>query len=354
VILVLDIVRLFGSIEQVESMSAGCPDVDRLSRTELQTLVHEQSAQLRIKNEQLRVHQLQIEQLKATIAKLKRLQFGQKSEKLTHDIEQLQLLVDALESADAPLPVIPKESAQAVEPTEEKADRSVSKPRRAMPAQLPREERIIAPQQTCCPDCGAMLKAFGEDSAEMLERESVVFKVIRTVRPKLACLRCDVIVQAPAPPRPLDRCIAGPGLLAHVVASKYADHLPLYRQSEIYAREGVPLDRSLLAQWVRGVTELVQPLTDALRAHVLAAHVLHVDDTPVPVLAPGTGKTKTGRLWTYVRDERPAAGTSAPAVWFTYSPDRKGEHPQQHLQHFTASFRPTVMPAIPSFTRVAV
>ena len=119
------------------------------------------------------------------------------------------------------------------------------------------------------------------------------------------------------------------------MVGKYADHLPLYRQSEIYAREGVELDRTLLAQWVGNVSALLTPLTDALRAHVFAADVVHADDTPIPVLAPGRGKTKTGRLWTYVRDERPAAGEVAPAVWFAYTPDRKGEHPQQHLEDFT-------------------
>jgi transposase len=168
----------------------------------------------------------------------------------------------------------------------------------------------------------------------MLELEPVRLKVIRYVRPKLACASCDTIVQAPAPTRPIERGMAGPGLLAHVLVGKYADHVPLYRQAEIYAREGVELDRTLLAQWVGNVSALLIPLTDALRAHVFAADVVHADDTPLPVLAPGLGKTKTGRLWTYVRDERPAAGEVAPAVWFAYSADRKGEHPQRHLQDF--------------------
>jgi hypothetical protein len=144
-----------------------------------------------------------------------------------------------------------------------------------------------------------------------------------------------VIVQAPAPSRPIDRGMAGPGLLAHVLTSKFVDHLPLYRQSEIYAREGVELDRSTMAKWVGEASQLLEPLVEALRRYVMAADKLHGDDTPVPVLAPGNGKTKTGRLWTYVRDDRPAGSTAAPAVWFAYSPDRKGEHPQQHLSKFT-------------------
>ena len=148
-----------------------------------------------------------------------------------------------------------------------------------------------------------------------------------------------MIVQAPAPSRPIDRGMAGPGLLAHVLTSKFADHLPLYRQSEIYAREGVELDRSTLAKWVGEASHLLEPLVEALRRYVMAADKLHGDDTPVPVLAPGNGKTKTGRLWTYVRDDRPAGSNAAPAVWFAYSPDRRGEHPQQHLSSFRGTLQ---------------
>ena len=130
------------------------------------------------------------------------------------------------------------------------------------------------------------------------------------------------------------RGIAGPGLLAHVLVAKFADHLPLYRQSVIYAREGVELDRALLASWVGAASALLRPLVEAIRQHVLAGTKLHADDTPVPVLAPGNGKTKTGRLWTYVRNDRPAGDSTPPAVWFAYSPDRKGIHPQNHLAQF--------------------
>ncbi len=165
------------------------------------------------------------------------------------------------------------------------------------------------------------------------------WKVLRHVRPKLSCDTCDRIVQAPAPSRPIDRGLAGPGLLAHVLVSKYADHQPLYRQSEIYAREGVALDRSTLAGWVGATSELLTPLVEAVRDHVLAASKLHADDTPVPVLEPGNGKTKTGRLWTYVRDDRPSGDTTPPAVWFAYSPDRKGERPGQHLKLYRAALQ---------------
>jgi hypothetical protein len=142
------------------------------------------------------------------------------------------------------------------------------------------------------------------------------------------------VVQAPAPDRVIDRGLPGPGLLAHVVTAKFCDHTPLYRQSQIFAREGVELDRSILARWVGEAAALLAPVAEVLRRYVLDTVKLHGDDTPLPVLAPGTGKTKTGRFWTYVRDNRPAGDKTAPAVWFAYSPNRKGEHPQGHLAKF--------------------
>jgi transposase len=158
------------------------------------------------------------------------------------------------------------------------------------------------------------LSKLGEDVSEVLEYVPARFKVIRHVRPKLSCTKCDAIVQAEAPSRPIERGLAGPGLLAHVLVSKYADHLPLYRQAEIYAREGVELERSTLADWVGATSELLKSLHEALRHYVMSGHKLHADDTPVPVLAPGAGKTKLGRLWTYVRDDRPAGDVAFPAV----------------------------------------
>jgi transposase len=206
--------------------------------------------------------------------------------------------------------------------------------RRPLPAELPREVETISPKQEACPDCGGTLRPLGEDVSEVLEYVPACFKVIRTVRPKLSCACCSRIVQEPAPHRPIDKGLAGPGLLAHVLVSKYADHLPLYRQSEIYARQGIDLERSTLAGWVGGTSRLLQPLVEALKSYVLSAEKLHGDDVPVPVLEPGNGKTKTGRLWTYVRDDRPAGKEVASAVWFGYSPDRKGEHPVRHLKNY--------------------
>jgi hypothetical protein len=158
--------------------------------------------------------------------------------------------------------------------------------------------------------------------------------VIRHIRAKLSCRACDTVVAAPAPDHAIARGRAGAELLAHIVVSKYDDHLPLYRQAEIFARGGVSLETSTLSGWVGATAAALKPLVDALASDVLAGDALHVDDTPVPVLAPGTGKTKTGRLWTYVRDERPFAGAQPPAALFFYSPDRKGEHPQAHLKEF--------------------
>ena len=163
--------------------------------------------------------------------------------------------------------------------------------------------------------------------------------MIRHVRPKLSCTKCDCIVQAEAPSRPIERGMAGPGLLAHVLVSKYCDHLLLYRQSEIYARQDVELERSTMADWVGGTSKLLDPLLGALRRYLMVAGKLHADDTPVPVLAPGQGKTKTERLWTYVRDDRPAGDQAAPAVWFAYSPERKGEHPERHLEKFRGTLQ---------------
>ncbi|HDH2899811.1 TPA: IS66 family transposase, partial [Escherichia coli] len=150
-----------------------------------------------------------------------------------------------------------------------------------------------------------------------------------------ACTQCDAIVQAPAPSRPIERGIAGPGLLARVLTSKYAEHTPLYRQSEIYGRQGVELRRSLLSGWVDACCRLLSPLEEALHGYVMTDGKLHADDTPVQVLLPGNKKTKTGRLWAYVRDDRNAGSALAPAVWFAYSPDRKGIHPQTHLACFS-------------------
>jgi transposase len=311
------------------------PDLDALHPQELKVLILSQHEQLLSKDEQLAWRDTEIEHLKLLIAKLRRMQFGRSSEKLDRQIEQLELRLDELQATQA------ENTSTSQTPAVAAADaKGNEKPaRRPLPEHLPREVRKYLPKQEACPDCGGKLKPLGEDVSEILEYVPARFKVIRQVRPKLACACCERIVQAEAPSRPIQRGVAGPGLLAHVLVSKYCDHLPLYRQSEIYAREGVELERSTLADWVGGTSQLLAPLVEVLRRHVLSANKLHADDTPVPVLAPGNGKTKTGRLWTYVRDDRPAGDATPAAVWFAYSPDRKGEHPQAHLGNFTGTLQ---------------
>jgi transposase len=276
-----------------------------------------------------RVDQAEIQSLKLQLAYLKRQQYGQSSEQLSKRIGQLELTLEDLEAAATTTALSPSE------PTAQ--GRSA---RRPLPADLPRENIVhppLLPDGCSCPSCGGALKPLGEDVSEMLEYIPSRFKVIRHLRPKLACARCDKIVQAAAPPRPIARGIAGPGLLAHVLVSKYADHLPLYRQSQIFARSGIDLDRSTLADWVGGAHELLAPLVEALADHVLAGTHLHADDTPYPVLAPGTGKTKIARIWAYVRDERSWGSEVPPAVLFRYTPDRKGIHPRTHLSQFSGA-----------------
>ncbi len=274
---------------------------------------------------------LLIEKLKLQIARFKRTQFGQSSERYPGELMQLELLVEDLEANQAQIRV-PESAPTASSSTPPAVVKD--QPRRTLPPHLPRLRIEHLPSCTCS-TCGATMVKIGEDVSEMLEYVPASFKVIRHVRPKLACQACQTIVQSPAPSRPIDRGLPGPALLAHVMVGKYGDHLPLYRQSEIYAREGVELERSTLADWIGGTARLITPLVEALRDYVLSATTLHADDTPVPVLQPGKGKTKTGRLWTYVRDGRSAGSTDPPAVWFAYSPDRKGEHPVSHLQHFS-------------------
>ena len=272
------------------SERAALPDLDTLNPEALKSLIVAQHEQLLSKEEQLASRDEEIERLKLLIAKLRRMQFGRKSEKLDWQIEQLELKLDELQASRAQQLAAPMAASV--------VNRAAKRGRQPLPAHLPRETHRVLPQQEACPDCGGALKPLGEDVSEMLEYVPEHFKVIRQVRPKLACACCDKIVQAAAPSRPIERGMAGPGLLAHVLVSKYADHLPLYRQAEIYARDGVELDRSTMAEWIGGCSRLLQPLVEALRRHVMSAAKLHADDTPVPVLAPGNGKTKTGRLWT--------------------------------------------------------
>lgn len=292
----------------------------------LKQMLTERDAEVASYRAAITTHKAEIELLKMQIARLRRMKFGRSSEKIDAQISQLELLIEQLETT------APPSAATAVASIKSEM-KKIAPARRPLPAHLERE--VVTNTPPCdCPACGAAMKQIGEDVAEVLERVPARFKVIRYVRPKLSCSRCDTIVQQPAVSLPIARGLAGSSLLAHVLVSKYADHLPLYRQSQMFEREGIDLPRSTLADWVGGVNVLIDPLIEALGRYVLAADKLHADDTPVPVLEPGRGTTRTGRLWAYVRDDRPSGHADPPAVWFRYSPDRKGERPRLHLKSF--------------------
>src|SRR5499427_5132041 len=313
------------------------PDLSKLDREGLRALLLAEHEERIATQKQLLQRESEIATLKLLLSQLRRIQFGRKSEKLERQIEQLELRLEDLQQAQAAEQKTPSAASPA---PESYPSMGATKPaRRPLPEHLPRETRTHMPKHSACPDCGGELRKLSEDVSEMLEYVPESFQVIRYVRPKLSCQRCERIVQAPAPSRPIARGLAGPGLLAHVLVSKYADHLPLYRQCEIYERQGIELERSTLADWVGGSSALLDPLVEALRRYVMAASKLHSDDRRGPVIARGTGKTKTGRLWSYVRDDRPAGDTAAPAVWFAYSADRGGEHPVQHLRTFQGALQ---------------
>lgn len=275
---------------------------------------------------ELKARDLTIEKLRGQLAHLRRARFGRSSETLPG---QLDLLAGELEADLAFAEARTDAAAKAA--GVKGPGRKPRGPAKPLPEHLPREEvRHEAP--ACCPACGgAKLSVLGEDRREVLEYIPASFKVVVHVRPKVSCRTCEAIGQAPAPAVPLERSLPGPGLLAHVAASKFCDHLPLYRQSEIHARSGLGLTRAALAEWMGRTAFLLEPLAQAIGDHVRAGAALHADDTPVPVLDPGRGRTKTGRLWTLVRDERPWAGPAPPAAVYLYSPDRKGEHAQALL-----------------------
>ena len=262
-----------------------------------------------------------IEKLRHQLAGHRAHRFGASSE----TAEQLQLALETSEIAAAAM------TARMKLPDIEEKDKPK---RRPIPDHIPRMEVELTPSTDACADCGGRLRRIGEDVTEELEYVPGRFIVNRLVRPRLTCSCCERFVQSPLPSRPIKRGRPGPGLLAHVLVSKYADHLPLYRQSQIFEREGLDLDRSTLADWVGKSTALLEPLADAIGRHVFSAEAIFADDTPISMLAPGTGKTQTARLWTYARDERPWGGQAPPAAWYRFSGDRKGQHPKDHLARF--------------------
>jgi len=268
----------------------------------------------------------EIERLHHIVKLLQRNRFGRSSERLDSD----QLLL-GLEDVDADIAGaeanLPKDTTKA-----KAQDRTDERP--GLPEHLEREEVRIDIDGDACPDCGSAIHVIGETVSEMLDWVPARLRVLRIRRPKYGCRACGTIHQAPAPERPIAKGLASPGLLAYVLVSKYCDHQPLYRQSQIFARHGVHLNRSTLANWVGGATWWLKPLHDRLAEHVFASTKLFADDTPIPVLDPGRGRTRTGRLWAYARDDRPWGGTDPPAVIYFYSPDRRAERPAGHLNSF--------------------
>ena len=275
--------------------------------------------------------QAEIEKLRLLIRRLQRGRFGRRSERL--DPDQLQLGLEDLEQV-----VAAAEAAQ-----EEVAARSSSlrtpRVRRrnlgALPSHLPRIEVLVDIEDKSCPCCGGTLHTIGESREEMLDivPARLQVKVIR--RPRYGCRSCeDAVVQASAPERPITGGMATEALLAHVLVAKFSDHLPLYRQAQIFARQGIALDRSTLGDWVGRACWWLEPLWRLLRRHVMGSTRIFADDTRLPVLDPGRGRTKTGCLWGYAIDDRPWGGETPPAVVYLYAEDRKGEHPAAHLAEF--------------------
>lgn len=270
------------------------------------------------------------ESLMETLRHLQRMQFGRKSEKL--DPDQLGLALEDIEQALAEAE--PADDPNATLQASRTRPRAVN--RGALPVHLPREEIIIEPDSTVCPCCQSAMHVMGEDRSERLDVIPAQFKVIVTRRPKYACRRCgDGVVQAPAPTRLIEGGIPTENLIAHVLVSKYADHLPLYRQAQIYARQGVDLDRSTLADWVGRAARLLAPVQSRMFDILKASPKLFADETRAPVLDPGRGKVKLGQLWAYARDDRPWGGNDPPAVVYCYAPGRGTEHTQNHLAGFT-------------------
>ena len=289
--------------------------------------LEERDCELGKRDRRLAVRDNLIDKLRAQLAASKRARFGASSEKIERAIAQLELAPEEAEASQAEVVGDHDDDAQIASP--------LAKPyRKPLPDHLPRDEvRHEAPR--ACPSRGGhRLTPAGEDVTEVLDYVPASFRVRRHVRPRYACRDCEARVQAPTVSLPIERGRPGAGLLAHVLIAKYADRLPLYRQLAIYGREGVDLPRSTLADWVGRSASLMAPLIEALRDHVMAAAYLHGDDTPVPVLESGRGRTRQGRLWAYLRDGRPWAEKAPPAVWYAYSPDRKGRHVEEHLADF--------------------
>lgn len=268
-----------------------------------------------------------IEMLRTQLARLRRMTFGTSSEKLAREIEQLELALEEYEAEAAVADVSGPDTAKFERPS----------PIRSLPPHLPRDEIVHEPVtgSCACPSCGGALRRLGVDADEMLDVVPVSWRVVRNVRPKYSCRACEKIVQAPAPPKPVARGKATFGTLAHIAVAKFDHHLPLYRQAEMMAAQGVEIDRSTLAGWIGQAAHLLDPIVQRIREEGLEASKLHADDTPVKVLAPGSGKTATARLWAYVVDDRASGGANPPLAWYRFTANRAGIHPRRELAKFT-------------------
>ena len=303
-------------------------------------------AVLRAENAQitatLRAHDLLVQALRVRIAKLKKQAFGKSSEKIEREIEQLEMVLEDVRIATAEADISPREDTitdEAEAPADDVTEEKKTPRRRPRVSDaMPRERRELDPGDTCA-DCGGDLRVVGEDVSQLLDMIAARLKVIEIARIKKSCRRCEKMVQEPAPSRPIPRSMAGPSLLAFILVSKFDDHLPLYRLNEIFARMGADIPDTTLVDWCGRAMKSLHPLVELIEKEVMASDVLHADDTPIRVLDrshtnKGLGKgVKQGRIWVYVRDQRPWAGAAPPGAVYRFSPDRKGEHPQGHLKH---------------------
>jgi transposase len=270
------------------------------------------------------------ERLVQIIKELQRHRFGRRAETLPED--QLLLALEDIEQTEAGAAAEAEQKSPAHRAATAKKRRTN---RGALPAHLPRVETVVDVEDKACPCCKGELHRIGEDVSERLDIIPAQFRVLVMRRPKYACRACeDVVVQSPAPPRLIEGGMPTETTVAHVIVSKYADHLPLYRQAQIYERQGIRLDRSTLADWVGRAAFHLRPIHDRILAYLRSSTKLFADETRAPVLDPGRGRTKTGQLWAYARDDRPWGGSDPPAVAYVYAPNRKAEQPIAHLAGF--------------------
>jgi transposase len=298
----------------------------------------------------VRAYEALVQALKIRIARLKRQRFGASSEKIEREVEQLELALEDLQVEIAAQDHASDETGDDGAGDAAKAETARKIPRRSGKiklAQTTARERIVLDPGDSCPACGGALRLLGEDASEILDFIAAKLKLVETARLKKSCRVCEKIVQPPAPTRPIPRALAGPSLLAHILVAKYDDYLPLYRQGEIFARQGAEIPRSTLIDWCGQAVATLRPLSAALKATVLSCSRLHGDDTPIKVLDPKAARrpsagpggarqkaVKEGRIWTYVRDDRPHNGADPPGAAYFFSADRKGVHPQTHLASF--------------------